>query len=174
MNNGFNVRIEDDQVQRALDRTLKATKNLSPAMKAIGEHLLLSTEDNFRKEQEPDGTPWKPLKVLSYHLGYSIRKKKATHTKSGSLTKAFSSYLAGRKILTDSSELRDSIHYNAGMTRLEIGSGKVYSAIHQFGGKAGRNRKVTIPARPFLGMGAGDRIEAVNLLKDHLRTAISG
>ena len=25
-----------------------------------------------------------------------------------------------------------------------------YAAIHQFGGKAGRGRKVTIPARPFL------------------------
>ena len=31
-----------------------------------------------------------------------------------------------------------------------IGSNKVYAAIHQLGGQAGKNKKVTIPARPYL------------------------
>lgn len=31
-----------------------------------------------------------------------------------------------------------------------VGTNKVYAAIHQFGGKAGRNKKVEIPARPYL------------------------
>ncbi|MCF6267625.1 MAG: phage virion morphogenesis protein [Desulfuromusa sp.] len=174
MTESFNVRIEDDQLQRALNRVLKATGDLTPAMKAIGEHLLRSTEDNFRHEREPDGTPWKPLKVLSYHLGYKLRKKKATHTQSGSLTAAFSRYLAGRKILTDSHELRNSIYYNAGRTSVAIGSGKVYAAIHQFGGKAGRGKKVTIPARPFLGIGSGDRKEILATIADHLKIALNG
>ncbi|WP_321367602.1 phage virion morphogenesis protein [uncultured Desulfuromusa sp.] len=172
MAESFSVRIEDDQVQQALNRALKATGDLTPAMKAIGEHLLRSTEENFRGEHEPDGTPWKPLKVLSYHLGYSIGKKKATHTKSGSLTAAFSKYLAGRKILTDSHELRNSIHYSASRTSVAIGSGKVYAALHQFGGKAGRGKKVTIPARPFLGIGPGDRQEILAELRNHLETAL--
>ncbi|VEH67135.1 Mu-like prophage protein gpG [Rodentibacter pneumotropicus] len=31
-----------------------------------------------------------------------------------------------------------------------VGTNEPYAAIHQFGGKAGRGRSVTIPARPFL------------------------
>ena len=33
---------------------------------------------------------------------------------------------------------------------MHIGTNVVYSAIHQFGGKAGRGKKVSIPARPFI------------------------
>ena len=33
-----------------------------------------------------------------------------------------------------------------------VGSNKVYAAIHQFGGNAGRDKKVQIPARPYLGL----------------------
>ena len=32
---------------------------------------------------------------------------------------------------------------------VEAGTAVVYAPIHEFGGKAGRNRSVTIPARPF-------------------------
>ena len=31
-----------------------------------------------------------------------------------------------------------------------IGSNKVYAAIHQLGGLAGKNKKVSSPARPYL------------------------
>jgi phage virion morphogenesis protein len=90
------------------------------------------------------------------------------------LTASFQSYLAGRKILTDSHELRNSIHYSAARSSVVIGSGKIYAAIHQFGGKAGRNRKVTIPARPYLGIGPGDRQEIFSILRNHVQAAISG
>lgn len=172
MAEGFSVKVEDRQVQKALSGALKATGDLTPAMKAIGERLLRSTEEHFRHERSPDGTPWKPLKVLSYHLGFRLRKKKTTHTRSGGLSSAFQEYLAGRKILTDSAQLRGSIHYEAGRTSVSVGSGKVYAAIHQLGGKAGRGRKVTIPARPYLGIGPRDRAEILDIVGDHLRTAL--
>ena len=172
MSDGFNVRIVEDEITPALKRVLDATGNLKPAMQAIGEHLLRSTDDNFAKQRGPDGRPWKPLKVISYHLAYTLGKKKRTHTKTGGLTAGFQSYIGSRKILTDSGELRGSIKYSASRTRLEIGSGKVYSAINQFGGKAGRGRKVTIPARPYLGIGATDRIEILATLKNYLEGAI--
>ncbi len=34
-----------------------------------------------------------------------------------------------------------------------VGTNKPYAAIHQFGGDAGRNKKVKIPARPYLKLG---------------------
>ena len=172
MADGFNVRIVEDEITPALQRTLDATGNLKPALQAIGEHLLRSTDDNFAKQRDPQGRPWKPLKVLSYHLAYTLGQKKRTHTKTGGLTAGFQRYIGSRKILTDSGELRGSIKYNASATRLEVGSGKVYSATHQFGGKAGRGRKVTIPARPYLGIGPRDRIEILATLKSRIETAI--
>mgnify|MGYP001371984743 CR=1 FL=1 len=172
MADGFKVELDDRELQQLLDHALKATGDLSPAMKAIGEYMLLSTEENFAGEHAPDGTPWKPLKVLSYHLAWTVGRKKKTHTARGMLTKAFQSYLAGRKILTDSGELRGSIHYSADRTSVTIGSGKIYSAIHQFGGQAGRNRKVTIPARPYLGVGPGDRSEIVKTIDEYIARAL--
>ncbi len=34
----------------------------------------------------------------------------------------------------------------------------MYARIHQFGGKAGRNHKVIIPARPFIPISKEDKI----------------
>ncbi len=53
-------------------------------------------------------------------------------------------------------------NYTEGDT-VKVGANAVYAAIHQFGGKAGRGRKVTIPARPYLGLSDADR-EAVEAL----------
>ncbi len=89
MGNGFSIKIEDQELSRALNSTLKATGNLTPVMKAIGEHLRRSTEDNFKHERDPQGRRWKTLKVISYHLGYTLRKGRATHTKKGGLNAAF-------------------------------------------------------------------------------------
>jgi len=172
MADGFKVELDDRELQQLLDRALQVTGDLTPAMKAIGEYMRRSTEGNFRGEHDPQGKPWKPLKVISYHLGYSLRKGKKTHTKAGLLTQAFQKYLAGRKILTESGDLRASIHYSADRTSVTIGSGKGYAAIHQFGGKAGRGNKVTIPARPFLGVGPRDRTAIVEELENYLRRAI--
>ncbi len=167
------VKIDDAEIRAALQRLQRRTGDLSPALKAIGEHLLRATEEHFRTESDPDGRPWKPLQVRSYHLGYRKRGKR-THTKRGALTAAFQRYLARRKILTDTHELRGSIRYQVGATSLRIGTNKPYGAIHQLGGKAGRGRKVQIPARPYLGIGAADKREIMDIIRDHLARAVSG
>ena len=62
-------------------------------------------------------------------------------------------------ILQDTGVLRGSIRVYSDKSSVTIGAARVmtkagspleYAAIHQFGGMAGRNRKVRIPARPFL------------------------
>ena len=47
-----------------------------------------------------------------------------------------------------------------------ISSSKPYAAIQQFGGQAGRNRKVTIPARPY--MPITDDKELTSVAKDSI------
>ena len=48
------------------------------------------------------------------------------------------------------------------------GAPVVYAAIHHFGGKAGRGRKVTIPARPTLGLSADDQTAVAEIAGDWL------
>lgn len=58
----------------------------------------------------------------------------------------------GGKTLIDKHNLYDSYAYQLPNDGIEIGSAKVYAAIHHFGGKAGRGHKSTITARPVLGV----------------------
>jgi phage gpG-like protein len=81
--------------------------------------------------------------------------------------------------------LMGSITMRAGANQVEVGTNKIYGPIHQFGGTivprkakalafrmGGGNspltfaQKVTIPARPFLGISAGDEVEIGNILVD--------
>lgn len=62
-----------------------------------------------------------------------------------------------------------------GSISVEWGTNVVYAAIHQFGGAAGRkDRRVTIPARPFLGVSNEDRTELLAIINDHLQRAWGG
>ena len=46
--------------------------------------------------------------------------------------------------------LLGSIHFEVMPNSVQIGTNKIYAAIHQFGGQAGRGHKITIPAREYL------------------------
>jgi phage virion morphogenesis protein len=58
-------------------------------------------------------------------------------------------YRAG-KPLTDTGRLKDSFSTMYDNDTALVGTNIIYAAIHNFGGQAGRNRKVTIPQREFL------------------------
>lgn len=50
-----------------------------------------------------------------------------------------------------------------------VGTNKKQAAIHQFGGKAGRGKKATIPARPVLKLTDSDLQEIKEAIKDYLK-----
>ena len=52
---------------------------------------------------------------------------------------------------------------------LEIGSNLDYAAIHQLGGQAGKNKKVEIPARPYLKLTDDDFNEILDATKNFLK-----
>ena len=71
--------------------------------------------------------------------------------KGGGLNKAGAASLANKKpLIGESQDLRRQFVALAASGSLTIASTPKYAAIQQFGGKAGRGHKVTIPARPFL------------------------
>nr|DAS37256.1 MAG TPA: virion morphogenesis protein [Caudoviricetes sp.] len=65
----------------------------------------------------------------------------------------------GGKILQLSGQLAGSISTSATNSFARIGSNKKYAAIHHLGGKAGRGRKVTIPARPYLPINGSGQLQ---------------
>lgn len=141
------MKIDTAELKKEIGRIITRLENKTPAMKIIGEIVKSSVIKNFQEGGRP--TKWMPTKAISSAISYKM-KGKATQTKAGKETKGFARYKAGKKTLIDTARLMKSINPRAFSDRAEIGTNVVYAAIHQFGGKAGRGRKVNIPARPFL------------------------
>ena len=108
--------------------------------------MLRRTEDCFREQKDPWGNRWKNLKPATW-------KQKRNN-----------------KILTETTALRRGIHYEVDLKSITISTGtdtKDYAAIHQFGGKAGRNLSAKIPARPYLAITDEDEQEFIQLAMEH-------
>ena len=110
-----------------------------PLFNRIGRALVNDAKLNFRRQHDPEGNPWAPLKLR-----------------------------AGR-ILSDTGRLRNSLSYKTGDDEVEVGTNVLYAKTHQFGatikpkkakalafpgpnGKTIFAKQVKIPARPFLGV----------------------
>ena len=143
------IKIDDKEIQQYLKKLAEKTENLRPLMKNIAGIMMDSVEENFEKEGRPE--KWTPLAKPT------IRQR----TKKG--------YYPGR-ILQMRGELAASITSKSDENSAIVGTNKVYAAIHQFGGKAGRDKKAEIPARPYLKLGEKDfdslNVQIVNYLKD--------
>lgn len=147
---GFTLTVQDEQVRAALNALAKRVQNMQPALQSIGEDIVERAKNRFDTSTGPDGVPWKPnsaatLAMLAANLGKSYRKK------GGDLNSKGTARVASKKpLIGESGDLRRQIVARANDISVTVTSSPVYAAIQQFGGKAGRGHKVTIPARPFL------------------------
>lgn len=122
------IKIDNKEVEKALLEIAQKTSNLRPLMKNIAGIMADSTEENFKEEGRPK---WKDLSEKTK----TVRKK--TRHYPGQILQ-----VSGQLALSVTTQYDDSSAI--------IGSNKVYAAIHQLGGQAGKNKKTTIPARPYL------------------------
>lgn len=134
---------------KTLDDALSPSKMRSTLL-TVGNMVKATITESFENERSPFGEKWAPLKVISYHLGYSIGKGKSTHTKRGVQTKGFQRYAANKRILIESTHLwrnwvvvtdTDGVEISNNSARTS--KGFIYGLAHQNGTKK-------IPARPFL------------------------
>ena len=147
----------------------QAARDPSGLMPRLGEYLQGSTQARFKTQTAPDGTPWAPLKQR-----YARRKRYNKDT-----------------VLTLRGYLRSYIHYQIPDAQtVEVGSNQKYAAIHQFGGeiraKGGSLRfrlanggfatvqKVTMPARPFLGISDDDRDDILDIIQARIQARTQG
>ncbi len=75
-------------------------------------------------------------------------------------------YRAG-KPLTDTGRLKDSFSTMYDNDTALVGTNMVYAAIHNFGGMAGRGRKVKIPQREFLTLTDDDKQALMDDVQDY-------
>lgn len=156
------ITIADNGTRAAFTELARRMQDTSPVMRTIGVGLVAEAQDRFTRGVDPGGAAWTPL-----NPDYALAKR-------------------GPGILRESGMaggLMGSLTFRAGRSSVEMGSNKIYAAIHQFGGtirpkaaghlvfRLGGNRtifasSVTLPPRPYLGIGArdeemiGDTIEA--------------
>jgi phage virion morphogenesis protein len=140
----------DDQISEAIARLVANVDDLEPALDEIGASNVLETQMRFESQTDPDGKDWKELSETT----------KLLRRGDGSLA----------KILRDAGHLYDSITHavDAAHGIVTVGTNRIYARIHQLGGQAGRGHKVTIPARPYLGMSPDGEEEVLRILEEHV------
>jgi len=136
-------------LEESLNRATANVSNTKQLMLEIGVAMKSQTVKRFHAGVSPDGEAWEEIQYTRRDSKGRPRKGKA-------------------KPLLDTGRLRDSISVNASAAEVHVGSGVEYARIHQLGGQAGRGRKTTIPARPYLGLSEEDQEEITGLVQRHL------
>lgn len=173
------VTLGESQIGQALAELEQRLGSLRTPLADIGEYLQQSTDERFRSQVGPDGSPWAPLAP-------STLARKRTN-----------------RILRESGDLQDTLRYQVSDSELAFGTDRPYGAIHQFGGKiehAARSQQVhfsgrrfatksksdaskwvtrgasvtTMPARPYLGLSAEDETEVLAIIADYLLDGLEG
>lgn len=160
------IQIEDREVLRALDALRARVGDMTPAMRAAAQVLRSDILERFDTQTAPDGASWKPLSAASI-LSRARRHAPAGYRKRRAQTVA--RFASGAKALLDTGQLRNSIKVlRANAAEAVVGTKLPYAAIHHFGGKAGRGRKVTIPARPFMGLSREGQQSLMDVIVQHI------
>ena len=142
------IKIDNNDVERKLLELAQKSENLRPLMKNIAGIFASATEENFKNEGRPD--KWTELSEAT--------KKQRTKQKKWP-----------GQILQVSGQLASSISTQYDDESAIIGSNLDYAAIHQLGGQAGKNKKVEIPARPYLKLTDDDFNEILDATKNFLK-----
>lgn len=147
-NEPIEIKIDNKAINEKLLELASRGENLRPLMKNIAGIFADSTEENFKNEGRPD--KWTDLAEITKEK----RKKKNKWP---------------GQILQVQGQLAASVNTQYDDDSVIIGSNKDYAAIHQLGGKAGKNKKVKIPARPYLQLTDEDCDEILYEIEKHLK-----
>ncbi len=125
----FQVEIQTRGLAATLARLRASIKDASPLMAGIAQEMRAEVNQHLQDQAGPEGK-WPGLS----------KRTIARRTKKGTWP--------GR-MLQVTGQLASSVQASHDAQSAMISSGLPYAAIHQFGGKAGRGRKVSVPARAY-------------------------
>ena len=141
-NNPIEIKIDNQEVNQRLLELAQRGENLRPLMKNIAGVFAYPTEENFANEGRPD-------KWLDLSERTKKQRKKTGHWPG--------------QILQVTGQLASSINTYYDDESAIIGSNLDYAAIHQLGGQTGKNKAVSIPARPYLKLSDDDFVEILDI-----------
>lgn len=153
----IDIKINDNGVVMRLRKMTDKFENINPVLENIKERLLFSVEQNF-------------LEGGRYSAAGSIMggsRRWAALSKVTKRLRAKRGHWPGQ-ILVDNAFLKQSISVEISGDNVIAGTNKKYAAIQQFGGMAGRGRKVKIPARPYLVFQDADIAAIEEMIAKHL------
>jgi phage virion morphogenesis protein len=147
---GASFKLDTSQFGRGVSRALAHFADRQRLAANIGEAMVAATRKRFRDEEGPDGAAWP-------------KSRRAEEE--------------GGQTLTDKATLKNSIGYEATPDTVAWGTNDIRAAAHQngaeitpkkgrflkFPGAGGKDvfvKKVTLPARPFVGFTEEDQAEA--------------
>ena len=148
MSDFIEIKIDNQEVERRLQEIAKKSSNLRPLMKNITGIFASTAEDNFAEEGRPD--KWVDLSEVTKKQRKKIGKYPG-------------------QILQVTGQLASSVNTYYDDDSAVIGSNLAYAAIHQLGGQAGKNKKVTIPARPYLKLTDDDLEEIMESVEKYIQ-----
>jgi phage gpG-like protein len=155
--------VDDGGLRAAVDGASAFGSDMSGLMRAAGEAMVSATVERFETGLGPGGVAWIPSRR-------AVRE--------GGLT------------LVDKGRLKGSITAVSDDVSAEWGTNVIYAAAHQFGASIEQPRRrrvietlygdfdaglvINLPARPFLGIDAGDIATLEDLSQLHLEMAAGG
>lgn len=150
------AKLDFTDAQKYLYEIMRRMGSAEPALRLIGEIGHESIQTNFEEGGRP--SQWKPL------ADSTIKQR----TKAGKWP--------GRILVRTgtSGGLMGAVSYKAFNDRVIFSANKVYARIQHYGGKAGRGRKVTIPARQYMMIQDEDWQEINEALKEYIIRGTAG
>ena len=145
-NKPIEIKLDNKEVLTRLQELASRGENLRPLMKNIAGIMATATEDNFKDEGRPD--KWVDLSETTKKQRQKIGKYPG-------------------QILQVSGQLASSVTTAYDNNSAVIGSNLAYAAIHQLGGQAGKSKKTTIPARPYLKLTDNDFEEVISEVENY-------
>ena len=139
------INIDATQLNRELSGLLQRLQHPASLMAAVAQSLESQTQQAFYQEGQPGGGKWQSLAAST--IAQRTKGRKGPIPEQPSWPGQILNRRGGEGLLGSVMSASTSATATVGAGS---GTSADYAKIHQFGGKAGRGRKVTIPARPYL------------------------
>lgn len=179
-----------NQALGQVDRTVAGLADAGPLLKKLGEYLQGSTQDRFRTQLSPDGQAWQALSPR--YLARKHRNRDKVLTLRGYLRSQIGYEPDGPDaVLVGSSRAHAAIHQFGGEIDIAARSRQVFFHHDKKTNEVGRlfvkksksnfaqrvtiaAHKITMPARPYLGVSDEDRSELTARTVDFVRGLLGG
>jgi phage virion morphogenesis protein len=173
--------IDDKAARFRLNAMMARMENPLGFHKEVGEYLHLSTNQNFQSETDPDGLPWQ--KLLPRTIRRRTKRKKAGLAilrETGVLKGSISTEPTAGQVIIGAAAPYAAIHQLGGTIKKPARKSVLFLKRNARTGEIGHRfvkrkksnvvqdvtipaHKITIPARPYIGIGADDVDSIVNI-----------